>query len=81
MPGRTDSDRIRVGLFFEPLAPLRTVTANIRLARACGVGLNWWANAFFRASINYDHANFTGGAKGGDRLPEDALLGRLQAMW
>src|SRR5262249_44063996 len=50
-------------------------------ARAFGVGLNWWANSFFRASINFEHANFIGGAKVGDRTPEDALLGRLQAMW
>jgi phthiodiolone/phenolphthiodiolone dimycocerosates ketoreductase len=46
VPGQTGSDRIRVGLFFEPLAPLRTVTANIQLARACGADDVWFADHY-----------------------------------
>lgn len=41
---RRPRDRIRVGLFFEPLAPLRTVTANIQLARASGADDVWFAD-------------------------------------
>jgi phosphate-selective porin OprO/OprP len=53
-----------------------------RQARAFGIGLNWWANRFFRAAINYDRTDFVGGApKGGDREPENALMGRLQAVF
>jgi phthiodiolone/phenolphthiodiolone dimycocerosates ketoreductase len=43
---RRSRDRIRVGLFFEPLAPLLTVTANIRLARACGADDVWFADHY-----------------------------------
>ena len=38
--------RVRVGLFFEPLAPRATVTANIGLARACGADDVWFADHY-----------------------------------
>jgi phthiodiolone/phenolphthiodiolone dimycocerosates ketoreductase len=37
-------DRVRVGLFFEPIAPLQTVTANIKIARASGADDIWFAD-------------------------------------
>jgi phthiodiolone/phenolphthiodiolone dimycocerosates ketoreductase len=43
---RPKPDRVRVGLFFEPLAPLLTVTANIRIARACGADDVWFADHY-----------------------------------
>jgi len=53
-----------------------------RQARAFGVGVNWYANRFFRAAINYDRTDFVGGGSGGtDRAPENALIGRLQAVF
>jgi len=53
-----------------------------RQARAFGIGLNWYANGFFRAAINYDRTDFVGGGAGGtDRAPENALMARLQAVF
>src|SRR5262249_10904503 len=53
-----------------------------RQARAFGIGLDCSANPFFRAAINYDRSDFVGGAPlGGDRRPENALMGRLQAVF
>jgi phthiodiolone/phenolphthiodiolone dimycocerosates ketoreductase len=43
---RAPRDRIGVGLFFEPLAPLRTVTANIQLARVSGADDLWFADHY-----------------------------------
>ncbi|HEY1969762.1 MAG TPA: LLM class flavin-dependent oxidoreductase [Pseudonocardia sp.] len=37
-------DRVRVGLFFEPIAPLPTVRANINIARASGADDIWFAD-------------------------------------
>jgi phosphate-selective porin OprO and OprP len=51
-------------------------------ARAFGVGLNWYANRFFRAAVNFERTDFLGGAAGGkDRAPENTLSGRLQAVF
>jgi phthiodiolone/phenolphthiodiolone dimycocerosates ketoreductase len=41
---RSRHDRVRVGLFFEPLAPFATVAANIRLARTSGADDIWFAD-------------------------------------
>jgi phthiodiolone/phenolphthiodiolone dimycocerosates ketoreductase len=41
---RAARDRVGVGLFFEPIAPLMTIDANIRLARASGVDDIWLAD-------------------------------------
>ena len=56
-------------------------TKSARQARAFGVGLNWYANTFFRAAINYDRTDFKGGAATGNRAPENALMGRLQVVF
>jgi phosphate-selective porin OprO/OprP len=50
-------------------------------ARAFGVGLNWYANSFFRAAVNYDRTDYTRGAAKGNRAPENALMGRLQVVF
>jgi phosphate-selective porin OprO/OprP len=53
-----------------------------RQARAFGVGLNWYANRFFRAALDYDRTDFVGGGAGGtDRAPENALMARMQAVF
>jgi phosphate-selective porin OprO/OprP len=56
-------------------------TKSARVARAYGVVINWYANRHFRATAEYDRTDYTGGAKGGDREPENALMGRLQAAF
>jgi phosphate-selective porin OprO/OprP len=49
-----------------------------RRARAFAVGLNWYANLFVRVLIDFERTALTGGAKDGDRTPENLLLSRLQ---
>jgi len=48
-------------------------------AEAWGVGLNWYLNRNIRASLNYEHTDFTGGQSGnlGDR-GENAFSTRFQ---
>jgi phthiodiolone/phenolphthiodiolone dimycocerosates ketoreductase len=41
---RPNLDRVRVGLFFEPIAPLHTVSANIKIARVSGADDIWFAD-------------------------------------
>jgi phosphate-selective porin OprO/OprP len=53
--------------------------AAARLARAYGVGLNWYLNQNLRWSFNYEHTRFEGGAaSGGNRPDEQALFTRFQ---
>ncbi len=63
------------------LATFADETKSARKARAFGVGLNWYANHFFRAAINYDRTDYVGGALAGNRAPENALMGRLQVVF
>jgi phosphate-selective porin OprO and OprP len=64
----------RLALFADP-------TKSADRARAFGVGLNWYANTFFRAAVNYDRTDYTRGAVKGNRAPENALMGRLQVVF
>jgi phosphate-selective porin OprO/OprP len=57
---------------------LASITRSARSAQAFGAGLNWNLNKNVRAIVNYEHTNFDGGAVGGDRPDEDAVLTRLQ---
>lgn len=56
-------------------------TASVRRARAFDLGLNWFLTRNLRASINFDHTDFTGGAADGARQAENALLGRFQVAF
>jgi phosphate-selective porin OprO/OprP len=53
-------------------------TVSARRARELGVGINWWMNEYLRASLDYIHTDFRGGAGTGDRTPENAILSMMQ---
>jgi phosphate-selective porin OprO and OprP len=50
-------------------------------AQAFAGGVNWYPNRIVRVSLDFEHTEFVGGAASGDREPENALLGRLQASF
>jgi phosphate-selective porin OprO/OprP len=52
---------------------------SVRSAREIGVGLNWHLTAYTKVMFAFERSDFVGGAAMGDnRLPENALLIRLQ---
>ena len=56
-------------------SPMLSVSA----ARELAGGINWYMTDFVRIMISFEHTEFTGGAvNGGNRAPENGLLGRLQ---
>ncbi len=53
-----------------------------RKATAAAVALNWYLGRNARFNVNYERTWFVGGAPGGaNRLPENALLSRLQVTF
>ncbi len=52
-----------------------------REAREWGVGCNWHLTRIFKAALDFNRTEFRGGAKGGNRETENALLTRLQAQF
>ena len=56
-------------------------TRSAREARAWAVGLNWYVNRNVKYVLNYERTTFTGGAAGGDRRPENAILFRSQVAF
>ena len=56
-------------------------TKSAREARAWAIGLNWYLSRNFKYVVNYEHTTFTGGAVGGDRRPENAILVRSQVAF
>jgi phosphate-selective porin OprO/OprP len=48
-----------------------------RQARTIGVGLNWYLNQNVKWVLNYEMTSFDGGAPGGDREDEEAILTRV----
>ena len=56
-------------------------TKSARAARAWAVGLNWYLSRNFKYVVNYERTTFTGGAGGGDRRPENAILIRSQVSF
>jgi phosphate-selective porin OprO and OprP len=52
---------------------------SVRSAREFAGGLNWHLTAYTKFMLSFQRTDFDGGAApGGDRKPENALLGRLQ---
>ena len=49
-----------------------------RQADTWAAGVNWYPMAGIKASLNYQHTSFKGGAPGGSRPDEKVLLARLQ---
>lgn len=52
-----------------------------REAKAYGVGLNWYWNKNVKFLFDYEHTDYEGGATGGDREPENAILTRVQIAY
>jgi phosphate-selective porin OprO/OprP len=52
--------------------------SQVQEARAWGLALNWFLARGIRLQINYEQAEYTGGAAVGDRPMERALLARVQ---
>jgi phosphate-selective porin OprO/OprP len=69
-----DNDRDAFPLFADPAVAVTS-------ARSWAVGINWYLSSNLRASTNYQHTRFTGGAATGNRTNEEALLSRLQVMF
>jgi phosphate-selective porin OprO/OprP len=55
-----------------------SVTATPRHAKEWVGGVNWYLNRAVRLSLDYGNTNFGGGAAGGNRPTERALLQRFQ---
>lgn len=49
-----------------------------RRARAWAGGVNWYLNRNVKLVLNYEDTSFSGGASGGDRSREHAVLSRFQ---
>jgi phosphate-selective porin OprO and OprP len=54
---------------------------SVRRAQDAGVGLNWSLTANARVSVDYDETRYEGGAAGGDRDREQAIVSRLQISY
>jgi phosphate-selective porin OprO/OprP len=52
-----------------------------RRARGVTVGAGWWASRNLRVIADFDRTTFAGGAAGGNRRPENAVLIRTQVSW
>jgi phosphate-selective porin OprO/OprP len=69
-----DLDEDSFPLFADP-------TTAVAEAQTWGLGLNWYLTRNLKAALNYFNTNFVGGAVGGDRPNEDAVLSRLQVSF
>ena len=52
-----------------------------RSAHEWAVSLNWHLARGYKIDVNYERTTFDGGAKGGDRANQSAVLSRLQAVF
>jgi phosphate-selective porin OprO and OprP len=52
--------------------------ASVSAARTAGAALNWYLSGNARIGVDYEATEFTGGAAGGDRDREQAVLTRFQ---
>jgi phosphate-selective porin OprO/OprP len=69
--GRLDIDPAAFPLFANP-------SASARRASAWTLGLNWYLTGNLKLVANYSHADFAGGAPGGDREDEKTFFTRAQ---
>ena len=53
-------------------------TVSVRSARELAGGLNWHLTDYVKVMMSYHRTDFVGGAIGGNREPENALMARLQ---
>jgi phosphate-selective porin OprO/OprP len=57
-------------------------TTAARVLREWAIGVNWYLNAGVKITSSFHRSTFTGGAPaGGNRLPENLLLSRLQFVF
>lgn len=56
-------------------------TKSARRATGVAAQFNWYFTANVRFALLYEHTNFKGGNGLGDRVPENAFLGRLQVAF
>jgi phosphate-selective porin OprO/OprP len=52
-----------------------------RIAKAWGIGFNWYLNRNVKFQWNYEQTDFTGGGAHGERAKEHAILSRLQISY
>jgi len=57
---------------------LAAITTAASQAKSQGIGLNWYLTKNIKTQFDYDETHFTGGAVGGNRPVEHALLARAQ---
>jgi phosphate-selective porin OprO/OprP len=50
-------------------------------ARAIGIGLNWYLNQNVKWQLNFERTKFAGGAAGGDKPQENAILTRFALVF
>lgn len=50
-------------------------------AKEWGVGANWYLTKIYKLALDFGRTEFEGGAKGGNREPENAILTRFQAAF
>ena len=58
-----------------------SLTASVQKAKALGVGVNWHFTRAVKITVNYERTTFVGGAAGGDREPENAVITRFQTSF
>ena len=56
-------------------------TKSARGARAWAIGLNWYLNRNVKYMVDFERTTFTGGAAGGNRPAENAILVRSQVAF
>ncbi|MFN7953919.1 MAG: porin [bacterium] len=57
------------------------IAKSAKEAKEWGVGANWYLTKIYKIALDYGRTEFDGGAKGGDRETENAILTRLQAAF
>jgi phosphate-selective porin OprO/OprP len=69
-------------IFDEASFPLyANPSSSAQKAKAWGVGINWHFTRAVKVLVDYERTTFAGGAAGGDREPENALITRFQTSF
>jgi phosphate-selective porin OprO/OprP len=61
--------------------PFFATVASASRARTSTLGFNWYLSSNIKASLNFEHTDFSGGAASVSREDEDALLSRVQVRY